>query len=1139
MSLLGPMIRSRELSRIMDGLAATTEGGPPLVCVGGLWGSSCAYLTAAIARRIRRGALRRSDDSPRPGLLVITASTESADEFASDFRLFSDAPMLPFPAWDTLPAEGELVNHEIFGDRLGVLSRLLFHKSAAGPAGMSAPPAQASPAAADEDDDAAEPDRDAAADRGEVVIAPIQALLQPVVTPEALVASSLEFRHNEQMEPEELAELLIDQGFEHEEVAELPGTFATRGGIVDVFPYGTTRPLRVEFFGDRVESIREYDPGTQRSLRAINHARILAIGGDAYQHVVVTQDVPTFLTYVPDDWPVLLVDPAEIQERAERAGASEDRKRLFTWEKVYGACRPHPMLHARGLPVEPGAWNVNFNTTATEQFSGQVSLVSEELAEYVETADAVHVFCNNDAEEQRLKELLAGTTMEDAPELQFRIGHLCHGFDFGTGRTAFLAHHEIFHRYAQHRQIRRRVRTEPIESFVDLNKNDYVVHITHGIARYRGLIQLEKAGELQEFLDLEFGGRVRLYVPVTKVDLVQKYVGGGAAPTLSKLGGDQWLKRKAAAKEAVKDLALSLLEVQAAREKVPGTAYPPNAHLMREFEESFIYPETDDQLTAMDDIRKDLESAKPMDRLLCGDVGYGKTELAMRAAFKVVEAGKQVGVLVPTTVLCQQHYRTFSERMADYPVIIDYVSRFKSKGEQAKTLQAVKDGAVDVLIGTHRLLSPDVEFKDIGLVIVDEEQRFGVAHKERLKRLRYTVDVLTMTATPIPRTLHMSLLGIKDISALTTPPQDRMSIHTEVCRFDKRSVREAILRELNRDGQVFFVHNRVYDINQVAHRIATIVPEARMIVAHGQMNERQLEQRMSDFVEGKADVLVSTSIIESGLDIPNANTIFIHEADMFGLADLHQLRGRVGRYKHRAYSYVMMPEKRPITRTAVKRLKAIEEYSDLGSGFRLAMRDLEIRGAGNILGPEQSGHIAAVGYDLYCRLLDQAVRELRDEEIEEHSEIDIDLQLDSYIPNRYIRSDVLKMAAYRRFARARTLDEVRDAQTELEDRFGSPPVEVLNLVAKHRLRVQLERLRFTYFGLRGDHVLLKFETPEGARALADRSGEGERLRVLNRTTAHLLLPPSARAPLSVVEFAERMFGDGAAGGEEPERNSEP
>jgi transcription-repair coupling factor (superfamily II helicase) len=1130
MSLLGPMIRSRELSRIMDGLAATTEDGPPLVRVGGLWGSSCAYLVAGIGRRIRRGALRDPNSAVRPGLLVVTANIESADEFASDFRLFSDAPMLPFPAWDTLPAEGELVNHEVFGDRLGVLSRLLFRKEAAeaageagatGPAGGAAPARPAKPlAASDEEDDGPEPD----GDRGEVIVAPIQALLQPVVTPRALVASSLEFRHNEQMAPEELAELLIDQGFEHEEVAELPGTFATRGGLVDVFPYGTTRPLRVEFFGDRVESIREYDPGTQRSLRAINHARILAIGSDAYQHVVVTQDVPTFLSYVPEAWPILFVEPHEVQERAERAGASGDAKRLFPWGKVHAACRRHPMIHAQGLALEQGAWNVNFSTTATEQFSGQVSLVSEELTQYVEAADTVHVFCNNDAEETRLKELIEGTAMENAPELLFWIGHLCHGFDFGTGRTTFLAHHEIFHRYAQHRQIRRRVRTEPIESFVDLNKNDHVVHITHGIARYRGLIQLEKAGELQEFLDLEFADHVRLYVPVTKVDLVQKYVGGGASPTLSKLGGDQWIKRKAAAKEAVKDLALSLLEVQAAREKVPGTAYPPDDHLMREFEESFIYPETDDQLTAMGDIRGDLESPRPMDRLLCGDVGYGKTELAMRAAFKVVEAGKQVGVLVPTTILCQQHYRTFSERMADYPVVIDYVSRFKSKGEQAKTLQAVKDGAVDILIGTHRLLSADVEFKDIGLVIVDEEQRFGVAHKERLKRLRYTVDVLTMTATPIPRTLHMSLLGIKDISALMTPPQDRISIQTEVCRFDKRRVREAILRELNRDGQVFFVHNRVYDINQVAHRLATIVPEARMIVAHGQMSEHQLEQRMSDFVEGKADVLVSTSIIESGLDIPNANTIFIHEADMFGLADLHQLRGRVGRYKHRAYSYVMMPEKRPITRTAMKRLKAIEEYSDLGAGFRLAMRDLEIRGAGNILGPEQSGHIAAVGYDLYCRLLDQAVRELRDEEIQEHSEIDIDLQLDSYIPNRYIRSDVLKMAAYRRLARARTLEEVADAHTELEDRFGTPPLEVQNLVAKHRLRVQLEPLRFTYFGLRGDHVLLKFDSPEAARGLAGRAGESDRLRVLNRTTGHLLLPARVRDPLSVVDFAERIFG---------------
>ena len=1091
MDLLAPIVGSEELSRVIEGLKAAAEGTAPRVRVGGLWGSSCAYFAAALS-------------SQRPaGLLVITSSIETADELASDFRLFTDTRPMSFPAWDTLPDEGELINHEVFGERLGVLRSLLFRPDEAGEREAGAAP-------------------DAPGQQPEVVITCIQALLQPVVTPDALLASSLEFRTGEELRPDDLAELLVDQGFERERVAEVPGQFAMRGGIVDVFPYGTYRPLRIEFFDDRIESVREYDPGTQRSLKQVPRARVLAIGGDAYQHIVVAQDIPSFLVYVPRTWAVVLVEPMEVQERAERAIAAEGHgKRLFSFEKIIRACGERPMVEASALQVKGARDQVNFDTTTTEQFTGQVNLVSEELGYYVETSDTVYVFCHNTGEEQRLRELLAGTPLQDSPEIEFLIGHLCRGFQFTTGRTAFLAHHEIFHRYAQHRQLKRRVRGEAIDTFMELEKNDYVVHITHGIARYRGLIQLEKADELQEFLDLEFADNLRLYVPVTKIDLVQKYLGSAAAPALSKVGGDLWEKRKSAAKSAVRDLALGLIEVQAAREKIPGFAFPSDDHMMREFEEAFIYPETDDQAHAMTDIKRDMQSVRPMDRLLCGDVGYGKTELAMRAAFKTVEAGKQVAVLVPTTVLAQQHHRTFTERTADYPVIVDYVSRFKTKAQQRKTVEAVAEGRIDILIGTHRLLSADIAFKDLGLVIIDEEQRFGVAHKERLKRLRYTVDVLTMTATPIPRTLHMSLLGIKDISALATPPQDRMSIHTEVRRFDRRLVRNAILRELNRDGQVFFVHNRVYDINSVANRVSQIVPEARLIVAHGQMGEHQLERRMADFIDGKADVLVSTSIIESGLDIPNANTMFIHEADMFGLADLHQLRGRVGRYKHRAYAYILLPESRPITKKSIKRLKAIEEYTALGSGFKLAMRDLEIRGAGNILGAEQSGHIAAVGYDLYCRLLEQAVREMKDEEIEEHTEIDIDLQLDTYIPSGYIRSDVLKMEAYRGLARARTVEDVRDAEAELEDRFGPPPVPVVNLIAKHRLRVRLEPRKLTYFGLRGDHVLLKFEDQE----LATRplQGVGAPHRILSAKTAHLLLPGSVRTPDQVVDYAEHAF----------------
>jgi len=1080
MELLGPIVRSAELAHVIEGLTSGDRAErPPRVRVGGLWGSSCAYFAAGLSKRLSGG------------ILVVTSSVETADEFASDFGLFSDTGPTLFPAWDILPEDERLINLEVFGERLGVLRTLLFKREEA--------------------------------DEGvpEIVVTSVQALLQPVVPPEALLSASLEFRPGADLRPEELSELLVEQGFERYDVAEVPGQFAMRGGIVDLVPLGARRGLRIEFFDDRIESVREFDPGTQRSTGRLDSARALAIAGDASQHLAGPER-PSFLVYVPRDWLVVWVEAIEVQERAERALAAEEGTRhLLSYEKVMRACSERPMLETSVLQAAPGPGAVNFETSTTERFSGEVRLVSEELGAYVEANDRVFVFCNNLGEEQRLRELLAGTALQDAPDVGFRIGHLFHGFQFATGRTAFLAHHEIFHRYGRHRQIKRRVRSQPVDSFLELAKNDYVVHITHGIARYRGLAQFEKAGEMQEFLDLEFADGVRLYVPATKIDLVQKYIGAVGAPALSKLGGDAWQKRKSAAREAVRSLALDLIELQAARAKLPGFPFPGDDSMMREFEDAFIYPETEDQLYVMGELRRDMELSRPMDRLLCGDVGYGKTELAMRAAFKAVEAGRQAAVLVPTTVLAQQHYRTFSERMADYPVVVDVLSRFKTRGEQRRTLDALAEGKIDILIGTHRLLSADVTFRDLGLVIVDEEQRFGVEHKERLKRMRYSVDVLTMTATPIPRTLHMSLLGIRDISSLETPPQDRLSIHTEVCRFDEKRIRDAILRELNRDGQVFFVHNRVYNIGAVAHRIAKIVPDARLVIGHGQMKESQLEERMATFVDGGADVLVSTTIVESGLDIPNANTIFINEADTFGLADLHQLRGRVGRYKHRAYAYLLLPEGRPVTKTAVKRLKAVEEYSELGAGFKLAMRDLELRGAGNILGAEQSGHIVAVGYDLYCRLLEQAVRELKNEEVERHTEIDIDLHLDAYLPSDYIASDVLKMEGYRRLARARTVEEVREAEAELEDRYGLLPLPAVNLVAKHRLRVRLEPRRFTYFGLRGDHILLKFED----RALATESfrSVAEFLRILTEKSAHLLLPPNVRGPQRVVEHTEQLL----------------
>src|SRR5262249_27459560 len=541
-----------------------------------------------------------------------------------------------------------------------------------------------------------------------------------------------------------------------------------------------------------------------------------------------------------------------------------------------------------------------------------------------------------------------------------------------------LGGQELFHR-EDTRQVlpRRRLESRAIDSFLELAEGDLVVHVSHGMARCRGMQVLDKNGKEEEYLTLEFRDAVRVFVPASKIDLVQKYVGGARAePELSKFGGVGWTRKKEKVEQAVLDLASDMIELQALRAAQPGIATGPDSEWQAEFEASFPYQETPDPLTTLTELKTHLEGGRPMDRLVCGDVGYGKTELAIRAAFKAVDNGRQVAVLVPTTVLAEQHYRTFSQRLAEYPFTVEVISRFRSGAEQRRILERLGRGGIDIIIGTHRLVSADVRFKDLGLVIIDAEQRFGVEHKERLKPLRAKVDVLTLTATPIPRTLHLSLLGIRDISNLETPPPDRLSIETRIVRFDSTLIRHAVLRELNREGQVYFVHNRVHNIHEIADRLRKIVPEARLVIGHGQMHEDELEHAMLSFVRRDADILVATTIIESGLDIPNANTIFINEADNYGLADMHQLRGRVGRYKHRAYAYLLLDGSKQLTPVAAKRLKAIEEFTELGAGFKIALRDLEIRGAGNILGTQQSGHVAAVGYEMYCQLLENAVRRL-------------------------------------------------------------------------------------------------------------------------------------------------------------------
>jgi transcription-repair coupling factor (superfamily II helicase) len=668
---------------------------------------------------------------------------------------------------------------------------------------------------------------------------------------------------------------------------------------------------------------------------------------------------------------------------------------------------------------------------------------------------------------------------------------------------------ELFHRSDLARPSKRRL-GRVIDSFLELREGDYVVHVAHGIGRYRGLRLLENNDQADEHLEIEFHGGTKIYVPSSRIELVQKYVGGQKTrPMLAKLGGKSWARQKELAERAVMDLASDMLEVQAARAAHSGIAFPVDTEWQKEFDAAFPYRETPDQLSAIAATKADMCQPRPMDRLICGDVGYGKTEVAMRAAFKAVDAGHQVAVLVPTTVLAEQHRRTFTARMAEFPFEIAALSRFCTRRQQTQILKGAAAGSIDVVIGTHRLVQPDVTFQNLGLIIIDEEQRFGVEVKERLKALKQTVDVLTLTATPIPRTLHMSLLGLRDISNLETPPEDRLAVETRVTRFDADLIRHAVLRELNRNGQIFFVHNRVHDIEVVARRLQQIVPEASLEIGHGQMAEGELEGVMLRFVDHKFDILLATTIVESGLDIPNANTIFIDQADRYGLADLHQLRGRVGRYKHRAYCYLLVDPNQSLSPSSARRLKAIEEFSDVGAGFSIAMRDLEIRGAGNILGTEQSGHIAAVGYELYCDLLEQAVRRLKNMPPKLALDVTINLPGEAYLPRRYVPDMRLKIDLYRRLARVSSLAELNDVATELKDRFGAHPPVVERLLGQIELRLLAQSWQIDSIHLEEDFAVYSYRSRLQIERLAKmRKG---RLRIVDQQSAYQPLSKTLHA----------------------------
>lgn len=1073
----------------------------------GAWGSSCALVAATLHRQ-------QADKN----LLVVLPGIRDLDEFADQIAEFlpPETRLLVFPAWESLPEEHD-VTDAVFAGRLSVvrvLSQSAISETPTIP--ESSPPASdlwsfsmdtvtMDTAAMDTvtgdvvESDSNSSDADRTSKSGlqgnvvNVIVTCLPALLQPVPSRESIQKATRQLAVGDELNLESLMDWLTDRAFDRVTAVELPGEFSVHGGILDIYPPTEADPVRIELFGDEIESIRSFDVETQRRISDLDSVALIATrpvranqkpqpGDGVKPHAAIAESSESLLDSLPANSFVALSDmAAAISEGKLYLQRLVNPVGMFSVNPTMARLVEFPSVTIDGLSADSFEKTCHLKVESVERFTGSGSDALIDLADSLGPDDRVLLACHNDAEQHRLNELILETEKTDDIQLSRRVtmctGRIGRGFRFVERGLLVISDNELFSR-AQARKIKSRKRTSDtraIDSFLDLKDGDLVVHVTQGIARYRGMSLMESEGEKEEHLLLEFRDTLIVYVPASLIHLVQKYIGPAkTSPELSKFGGTAWDKKKEKVAEAVTDMASDMLKLQAERDSKPGLECPPDSEMQAEFEQAFPYTETPDQATAITDFKGDMERPRPMDRLICGDVGFGKTEVAIRAAFKAVDGGRQVAMLVPTTVLAEQHYRTFCDRMAEFPVTVEMLSRFRSPKEQKLILERLAKGEVDILIGTHRLVSKDVNFKNLGLLVIDEEQKFGVKVKEKLKHLRLEVDVLTMTATPIPRTLHLSLLGIRDISSLTTPPRDRMPIETHVGRFDESLVRSAIIRELNRGGQVYFVHNRVHDIQLIADQIRAIVPEASVAIVHGQLNPDALEYEMMRFVKGEADILLATTIIESGLDIPNANTMIIHQADIYGLADLHQLRGRVGRDRHRAYCYLMLEQGRVVTTKATRRLKAIEEYSELGAGFRIAMRDLEIRGAGNILGTEQSGSIAAVGYELYCQLLENAVRGLKKQPLRYQSHCKIDLPVSAYLPDRYIAEQKLKIEIYRRLSQTNTLQKLTELGEELRDRFGPIPTAAKRMLHLRELNLRAIAWKIENIHLEDGYAVLRY-----------------------------------------------------------------
>jgi transcription-repair coupling factor (superfamily II helicase) len=976
-----------------------------------------------------------------------------------------------------------------------------------------------------------------------VVIASGAALLPRLCHPDRLRSTSLDLRTGMDLDPIDLGDLLAAAGFTREDPVDEHGEFCVRGGIVDWFPAGATHPVRVEFVGDTIESIRRYDPSTQRSVATLDQATVIPLtekmGSDPissssfFEYLHGGRDV-TFIVAEEEEV------AAQVNKLAEQLAGSYEGARaendqapapgdlFLSWEDIATQLSHATRLEQLAIDLsspeaQAGARALDIPCQPAVEFRGRIQEWIAEVRRMRERGDTVLFVAGTEGRAERTVELLAeydlrGVLMDRTDELLnaaifVTVGQLSKGFRLPTAQLQTIAESDVFEeertkverRGDRHRSIAKTF----LSDLRDLKVGDFVVHVDHGIGQFVGLKQIGVGDLQQEFMELRYAGDDKLFVPVERLDLVQKY-SGTTKPPLDKLGGTSWERTKTKVRKAMRDMAEELLKLYAARKAVPGYAFSPDSHWQREFDDAFEYDLTPDQSTAIADIKRDMESTMPMDRLLCGDVGYGKTEVAMRAAFKAVMDGKQAAFLAPTTVLAVQHQKTLTKRFAGFPVRIDMISRFRSKADQDVILADAAAGKIDVIIGTHRLLSKDVTFKDLGLLVVDEEQRFGVAHKERIKQMRRRVDVLTLSATPIPRTLNMSLVGIRDMSIIETPPKDRLSIQTNVVKFDQQVIAQAVRHELERSGQVYFVHNRVESIFSIGALLQRLVPEARVVVAHGQMGEEELERAMVDFIDGKYDILLATTIIENGLDIPNVNTIIINRADRYGLSQLYQLRGRVGRSDRPAYAYLMIPPDDALSPVAKRRLAAIREFSDLGSGFRVAALDLEIRGAGNLLGGEQSGHIETVGFEMYMKLLEEAVRELKGEDLADDVRAAVNLRVDLRIVDSYVPDMNQRLMIYRKVAAARSDEELDQILSELRDRYGPLPDAVEHLEQYGRIRILADRLGVETIDREGQTVVIKFRPDEKAQRL-----NVERILSVLGTRGDVTLVPPATIKLDL------------------------